>query len=114
MTTDIIQSLTNVFHGLSSILKPIHDAFREIFPPMTGQKLVDMTVAFRNLSERFKMSEETATNLKNTYKGLYALSSSNKASICFFVIVSALSGWCWKYWSLKIPIESIAMTLSTL
>jgi len=70
--TVLIEGLSNTFKGIGQVLKTVGEAFREIFPPMTGQKLVDMTVAFRNLSERFKMSEETATNLKNTYKGLYA------------------------------------------
>lgn len=70
--TVLIEGLSNTFKAIGQVLKTVGEAFREIFPPMTGQKLVDMTVAFRNLSERFKMSEETATNLKNTYKGLYA------------------------------------------
>ena len=69
----IIQSISNVFKGLASILGPIRDAFREIFPPATGQQLVDLSVKIRDLTAKFVLSEETINNIKSTFKGLFAV-----------------------------------------
>lgn len=69
----VIEALSNSFKGLQSILKPIGDAFREIFPAMTGQRLVEISKGIRDLTSNFKMGEETSNNLKRTFKGLFAL-----------------------------------------
>ena len=69
----IIESLSNAFKGLQTILKPIGEAFREIFPAITGQTLVDISTKIRDLTANFKIGEKTAENLKNTFKGLFAL-----------------------------------------
>lgn len=54
------------------ILGAIKEAFSEIFPPMTSERLLQITEKFRDLTEKFKMSDEAATNLKNTFKGFFA------------------------------------------
>lgn len=55
------------------ILGSIKEAFAEIFPPLTGKRLAEITEKFRDLTEKFKMSDETAKNLKNTFKGVFAV-----------------------------------------
>ena len=55
------------------ILGSIKEAFAEIFPPLTGERLAEITEKFRDLTEKFKMSDETAKNLKNTFKGVFAV-----------------------------------------
>jgi len=69
----IIQALSNAFKGLQSILGPISEAFKEIFPPMTGAQLVAISKGLRDLTANFKMGETDATNLKLTFKGLFAV-----------------------------------------
>lgn len=55
------------------LLGTIKEAFSEIFPPITAERLVQITEKFRDLTEKFKMSEETTENLKNTFKGFFAI-----------------------------------------
>ena len=69
----LIEALSNAFKGLMSIIKPISEAFKEIFPAMTGARLVEITKAFRDLTANFKIGEETAANLKSTFKGVFAV-----------------------------------------
>ena len=69
----MIQGLANVFQGLASVLKPVRDAFMEVFPPTTGEKLVAFSVAFKELTSKFKMGEEATKNLKDTFKGLFVI-----------------------------------------
>lgn len=63
------------------VLTAIKTAFREIFPAATAQNLYDFTEKLRNLTEKFKMTDETANNLKNTFKGFFAILSIVKQGI---------------------------------
>lgn len=69
----LLDGITNGFQALMSILKPIKEAFREIFPAATAKQLYDMTVSFRNFMERLKLGEETANNLRRTFAGFFAI-----------------------------------------
>ena len=40
---------------------------------MTGEQLYNLTVGLQELTEKFKIGEETANNLKRTFKGVFAL-----------------------------------------
>lgn len=71
--TMLIESVRNVFQGLLSVAKPIREAFNEIFPPMTGKQLADITEKIRDLTSNFKMSEQQSKDLKNTFKGVFAV-----------------------------------------
>lgn len=71
--TMMIEAVKNVFEGLVSVVKPVREAFHEIFPPMTGKRLADITERVRDLTAKFKMGEESSKNLKNTFKGVFAV-----------------------------------------
>lgn len=71
--TALIESARNTFEGLASILTPIKDAFREIFPPMTAKQLYNLTDGLRKLTEHLKISDSTASKLKSTFKGVFSV-----------------------------------------
>lgn len=71
--TMMIEAVKNVFEGLVSVAKPVREAFNEIFPPMTGKQLAEITDRIRDLTAKFKMGEESSKNLKNTFKGVFAV-----------------------------------------
>lgn len=71
--TMMIEAVKNVFEGLVSVAKPVREAFNEIFPPMTGKQLAEITERVRDLTAKFKMGEESSKNLKNTFKGVFAV-----------------------------------------
>lgn len=71
--TMMIEAVKNVFEGLVSVAKPVREAFNEIFPPMTGKQLAEITERIRDLTAKFKMGEESSKNLKNTFKGVLAV-----------------------------------------
>jgi tape measure domain-containing protein len=60
--TLLIESLKTTIKNLGKILKPIKDAFREIFPPMTAKRLFQMTKSF-NEFEAFRPSKDTVNDL---------------------------------------------------
>ena len=71
--TAFIDAVRNAFQGVLSIIKPIKEAFREIFPPMTAERLFNLTEGLKNLTARLKLGESTANKLKRTFKGVFAL-----------------------------------------
>lgn len=88
----LIESLWNTWNSIFGsidedgnktigILTAIKTAFREIFPAATADDLYAFTEKVRDLTEKFKMSDETAENLKNTFKGFFAILSMIKQGI---------------------------------
>lgn len=79
--TALIDSIRNAFDAVVAVLKPIKDAFRDIFPAMTGQRLFDLTVKLRDFTENLKIGDATADNLKRTFRGVFAIFSIAKQII---------------------------------
>lgn len=71
--TAVIEGLTNVVQGLGKVLGSIGDAWSEVFPAMTGERLVELSNNFKDLTEKFKISDETAGKIKTTFKGLFEI-----------------------------------------
>ena len=69
----LIESLKNSLEGLMSIIKPIKEAFREIFPPITAQQLTKITERIRDLTAKFKLNDKQSAKLKSTFKGLFSV-----------------------------------------
>lgn len=73
--TILIDGLRNAFNALMAIIKPIGDAFREIFPRKTGEDLLKMTIAFRDFTEKLKIGGETADRIKRIFTGFFSILS---------------------------------------
>jgi tape measure domain-containing protein len=71
--TVLIDGIKAAFQDLMSIIKPIKDAFRQIFPATTGQQLYEMTVNFRDLMQSLRPSTETIDRLQRTFAGFFAI-----------------------------------------
>jgi tape measure domain-containing protein len=71
--TAVISGIGNIFTGLISVLKPIRDAFRDIFPRTTGAQLAQMSKSFRDFTANLKIGGETAENLRRTFRGVFAV-----------------------------------------
>ena len=71
--TVAIDAIKNAFKALISVIKPIKDAFREIFPAKTGQDLYNLTVSIRDFAKGLIVGSETADKLKRTFAGVFAI-----------------------------------------
>lgn len=71
--TILIDGVKNAFDALMSVIKPISDAFRDIFPAATAKQLYDLTVQFKNFMGSLVLSAKSSENLKNTFRGLFAV-----------------------------------------
>lgn len=71
--TVLLESFKNIFDAILSVVKPIKEAFRDIFPATTAQQLLSFTEGFRNLTSHLILSDSAAENLKNVFKGLFSV-----------------------------------------
>lgn len=86
----IISGFTNIFGSIGKVAGSVKDAFRDIFPAMTGQKLIDISKGFQKLTENLKISDKTAAKIKDTFKGVFSVFDLAKTGVTS--IFKAFSG----------------------
>lgn len=69
---NIILALTAAFEKLQTIIGTIKDAFNEVFEPLTGEELYNVTVRIKEFVSGLTLSEEALDNFKMTFKGAFA------------------------------------------
>lgn len=78
---DVIKGFTNIFQSLGKGFKSVGEAWNEVFPSMSGEKLVELSGKFKDFTENFKMGDETANKLKNTFKGVFTVFDTVKDAV---------------------------------
>lgn len=68
----LIQGITAAFDALQAIVSTVKEAFHEIFPPITGATLAELTIKFRDFMVALKPSPETLEKIKTIFKGIFA------------------------------------------
>ena len=86
----IISGFTNIFGSIGKIAGSVKDAFRDIFPAMTGQKLIELSKGFEKFTEKLKVSDKTLGKIKDTFKGVFSVFDLAKTGISS--IFKAFSG----------------------
>lgn len=71
--TSLIYAIKNAFDALISIIRPIGQAFRDIFPATTGKQLFEITTAIRMFTEKLIVGAETADKIRRTFAGVFAV-----------------------------------------
>lgn len=68
----LIQSMSNSFQALADILGPVGKGFRDVFPAMTGERLVEITERIKEVTDSFQISDETTDKLQRTFRGAFS------------------------------------------
>lgn len=68
-----IDAFTNAFKALGAVVRPIEQAFHQIFPPETAKSLYDLTVGFDNFTKKLQPSVQTVVNLRRIFAGVFAV-----------------------------------------
>lgn len=68
----LIKSMSNSFQALADILGPVGKGFRDVFPAMTGERLVEITERIKEVTDSFKISDETTDKLQRTFRGAFS------------------------------------------
>lgn len=63
----------NLYDALQALIKPLREAFVEIFGGGGGDSLTTIVFRLQDLTRSFKIGSETADLLKRTFKGVFAV-----------------------------------------
>lgn len=69
----IIRAISNAFHALGAILKPVGQAFKDVFPPKTAFDFLIFTEKILFFTDKLKVSKQAAENIRKTFDGLFSL-----------------------------------------
>ena len=67
---DLLEGFKNAFKGFLSVVKPVKEAFSEVFEAITAADLVNVTKRFRDFTSGLILSEEAADKVKRAFKGV--------------------------------------------
>lgn len=70
--THLINGIYNAFNALSSVMSVVGGAWRSVFPPMTGERLVQMAQGFENFTKSMILTGDTADRLQYIIRGIFA------------------------------------------
>jgi tape measure domain-containing protein len=68
----IIDGIATAFNNIVSVAGSVSKAFREVFPPVTAQQLVNISNGFKTLMENMKPTEETLNKISRIAKGFFS------------------------------------------
>lgn len=68
----LMQSLWNLMDAVSAIVKPIHEAFQDIFPPKTGEEIKSFAQWLDSITKKLIISDDTAKKIKTTAEGVFS------------------------------------------
>lgn len=68
----LIESFKNIFKTFGDVIKPVKEAFNEVFPPTTSKQLSKLIDKFKSFTDGLKISDETSDKLKRTFKGVFS------------------------------------------
>lgn len=74
--TAMIEGLRAAFDALVSVITPIKEAFKSIFPDdaeAKGKKLYNLTMDIAVFLKKLKLSDTASENLKKTFEGIFAV-----------------------------------------
>lgn len=63
----------NIWDAIGKIGGSVHDAFAEIFPPTSGEQIHSIAEGLDVMTKKLIITDETAENLKQTFKGVFAV-----------------------------------------
>ena len=69
----LFNSLWNIMDAIGKVTGSVHEAFTEIFPPTSGEQIHSIAEGLDVMTKKFIITDENAANLKQTFKGIFAV-----------------------------------------
>ncbi len=69
----LTQSLWNLMDAISALVKPIHEAFRDIFPSKTGEEIKSFAQWLDSTTKKLIISDETANKIRTAAEGIFSV-----------------------------------------
>ena len=70
-----VKAITNIFKGLFGVVKPIGEAFKNIFSKKSTEDILTISEKIKDLTSYFKISDEISQKMKRTFEGFFSILS---------------------------------------
>ena len=67
----LLESFKNLFQNIGNVINAVKEAFQEIFPPLTGKKLVSLTREFAGFVTRLELTKDELGEIKSVFKSAF-------------------------------------------
>ena len=71
----IINAIVQAFGALSKIFQAMKGGFEAVFPPATGQTLMNLAIAIESFAKGLMITDEAAGKVKTVFQGLFSILS---------------------------------------
>ncbi len=71
----LIEAFWNTWDAAAAVITPVKEAFHDIFPPITAERLAEITERVKDFTAKLKISDETAEKIRATFKGVFSVFS---------------------------------------
>lgn len=68
-----LNGLKNIVSSITDVVNVLSEAFRNVFPPITGDTLFKLSFKFLEFTKNLKLSDETLQNLRKTFEGIFTV-----------------------------------------
>lgn len=82
---NVVDGLINIGKVIKTVITPIGEAFREIFPKKTTDDLVTFTERFKAFTEKLSITEGTLNKIKDIFKGFFSMLDAGKEILTGFI-----------------------------
>ena len=69
----LIEGISNSFNLLKGVLAPVGEAFKNVIPPITGQRLFELSARFADFTGKLSVSGSTADKIRRTFEGVFSV-----------------------------------------
>lgn len=69
----LIQSVWNLMDAVNALIKPIHEAFQEIFPPKTGEQIHSIAQWLDETTKKLIITDDSAKKIKAIAEGVFSV-----------------------------------------
>lgn len=70
---NILYSIKNLFSFIATLTSPIKDAFLDVFPLLSTEKIAKITASIKDFTAGLSVSSDTLDKLRRIFKGLFSI-----------------------------------------
>lgn len=68
-----VESIKNVFKGLWTVVKPVGQAFADVFLSFSGDDMINFAAAIEKVTAKMRLSERGSKNLHDAFQGVFSV-----------------------------------------
>lgn len=108
----LVQGLLNSLYAFLYVIDTVKSAFSDIFPPITADKLVELTMRFRDFTRSLMLTDESAATLRTVMGGVFSIAKIGTQVIS--AVIGGIKGLLNVFSPIRSAIGNLVVAFSSL